>query len=71
MSVDALSEADAANEMMRLAKAIAKHDRLYHAEDSPEISDADYDKLRQRLKAIEAALLEAASDERQAELESA
>ena len=30
-----LSEAEAANELMRLAKAIARHNRLYHAEDSP------------------------------------
>ncbi|MCL9981918.1 MAG: NAD-dependent DNA ligase LigA [Erythrobacter sp.] len=55
MSVDGLSEADAANEMMRLAKAIAKHDRLYHAEDSPEISDAEYDALVRRNAALEAA----------------
>jgi DNA ligase (NAD+) len=30
-----MSEADAANELMRLAKAIAHHDRLYHAQDAP------------------------------------
>ena len=40
-----MTEADAANELMRLAKAIARHDRLYHAEDSPEISDAEYEDL--------------------------
>lgn len=50
-----LSEADAANEMMRLARAIAKHDRLYHAEDSPEISDAEYDALVRRNAELEAA----------------
>ncbi|MBH9537463.1 NAD-dependent DNA ligase LigA [Novosphingopyxis sp. YJ-S2-01] len=49
------SEAEAANELMRLAKEIAKHNRLYHAEDSPEISDADYDALVKRNNAIEAA----------------
>jgi DNA ligase (NAD+) len=50
-----ISEAEAANEMMRLAKAIAKHDQLYHAEDSPEISDAHYDALVRRNAELEAA----------------
>lgn len=50
-----LSEADAANELMRLAKAIAYHNRRYHAEDSPEISDADYDALVRRNAELEAA----------------
>lgn len=48
-----LSEADAANELMRLAKAIAHHNRLYHADDSPEIADADYDALVRRNTALE------------------
>ena len=51
----ALSEAEAANELMRLAKAIAHHNRLYHAEDSPEISDAEYDALVRHNTALEAA----------------
>ncbi|AOL95040.1 NAD-dependent DNA ligase LigA [Porphyrobacter sp. LM 6] len=55
MSVEGLSEADAANELMRLARAIARHDRLYHAEDSPEISDAEYDALVRRNVELEAA----------------
>lgn len=50
-----LSEAEAANELMRLAKAIAHHDRLYHAEDSPEITDAEYDALVRRNAELEAA----------------
>ena len=50
-----ITEAEAANELMRLAKAIAKHDRLYHAEDSPEISDAEYDALVRRNIELEAA----------------
>ena len=54
MSVD-LSEAQAANELMRLAREIAKHDRLYHAEDSPEITDAEYDALVRRNAELEAA----------------
>lgn len=49
------SEAEAANELMRLARAIAKHDRLYHAEDSPEISDAEYDALVRRNAELETA----------------
>ncbi len=50
-----ISEAEAANELMRLAKAIARHDRLYHAEDAPEISDAEYDALVRRNAELEAA----------------
>ncbi len=50
-----LTEADAANRLMRLAKEIARHNRLYHAEDSPEISDADYDALIRENNALEAA----------------
>jgi DNA ligase (NAD+) len=49
------SEADAANELMRLAKAITHHNRRYHAEDAPEISDAEYDVLVRRNNELEAA----------------
>lgn len=52
---ETLSDAEAANELMRLARAIARHDRLYHAEDSPEISDAEYDALVRRNAELEAA----------------
>lgn len=50
-----LTEADAANRLMRLAKEIARHNRLYHAEDSPEISDAAYDALVRENNALEEA----------------
>jgi len=50
-----LSEAEAANELMRLARVIAKHDKLYHAEDSPEISDPEYDALVRRNRELEEA----------------
>jgi DNA ligase (NAD+) len=50
-----MSEADAANELMRLARQIAKHNRLYHAEDAPEITDQEYDALVRRNAELEAA----------------
>ena len=41
-----------------LGDAIAGHDRRYHQEDAPTISDAEYDALRARYRAIEAAFPE-------------
>jgi DNA ligase (NAD+) len=52
--VSTLSEAEAANRLMRLAREIARHNALYHAEDEPEISDADYDALVRENNALEA-----------------
>jgi len=49
-----LSEAEAANRLMRLAKEIARHDRLYHDNDAPEISDAEYDALVRENRELEA-----------------
>ncbi|HEV2896557.1 MAG TPA: NAD-dependent DNA ligase LigA [Pseudaminobacter sp.] len=53
-SIDDLTEAEASAELERLAREIAEHDRRYHAEDAPTISDAEYDALRLRNAAIEA-----------------
>ena len=48
-----LTEADAANRLMRLAKDIARHDKLYHDQDAPEISDAEYDALVRENRELE------------------
>jgi DNA ligase (NAD+) len=50
-----VTEAEAANELMRLAKVIAHHNKLYYAEDEPQISDAEYDALARRNAELEAA----------------
>ena len=54
-STPQISQAEAANELMRLARTIAHHNRRYHAEDAPEISDAEYDALVRRNAELEAA----------------
>ncbi|CAH2408527.1 NAD-dependent DNA ligase LigA [Mesorhizobium escarrei] len=51
--VDSLSESEAASELRRLAAELAEHDRRYHTEDAPIITDAEYDALTQRNLAIE------------------
>ena len=52
--VEDLSELDAYAELKALAKEIHQHDKDYYQNDEPTISDADYDRLRQRNSAIEA-----------------
>jgi DNA ligase (NAD+) len=51
--VDQLTESAAREELDRLTAELARHDALYHAEDAPEISDADYDALKRRALEIE------------------
>ena len=50
-----MTDAEAAAELDRLAHDIARHNALYHTEDAPEISDADYDALVRRNAELEAA----------------
>src|SRR5690242_915894 len=52
--VDTLTEKQAKAEHARLAEEIASHDQRYYQEDAPTVSDAEYDRLRQRYGAIEA-----------------
>jgi DNA ligase (NAD+) len=56
-----LTLAKAREEHARLQAEIAEHDRRYHGEDAPIISDADYDALRRRYTALEEAFPQLAS----------
>src|SRR3954468_24549073 len=49
-----LTEEQAGAELKRLAKVLAEHDRRYYQDDAPNVSDAEYDALRQRNNEIEA-----------------
>lgn len=54
IAVDQLTFLQAKEELTALAAELAYHDERYHREDSPEISDAEYDALKLRNIAIEA-----------------
>jgi DNA ligase (NAD+) len=56
-----LTLAKARAEHARLQVEIAEHDRRYHGEDAPTISDAEYDALRRRYTELEEAFPELAS----------
>ena len=53
-AIQDLTELDAVIEFAELARDIARHDRLYHSKDQPEITDAEYDALVARNRALEA-----------------
>ena len=52
--IEALTREEAATELARLADMLARANTAYHTEDAPDISDAEYDALKQRNAAIEA-----------------
>ncbi len=52
--VETLTIEEAKDEHDALVADIKRHDRLYYQDAQPEISDADYDKLRLRIEALEA-----------------
>jgi DNA ligase (NAD+) len=53
-SVVDLTEADAADELTRLADELAAHDVRYFQDEAPTLSDGDYDALKRRNAEIEA-----------------
>jgi DNA ligase (NAD+) len=53
-AVEELTRDQAREELAALAAEITRHDRLYYQSDAPEITDAEYDRLRRRNQAIEA-----------------
>ncbi|MGB9151765.1 MAG: NAD-dependent DNA ligase LigA [Alphaproteobacteria bacterium] len=51
-SIETLTDIEAAADMAELARQIARHDVQYHQKDAPEISDAEYDALRNRYREL-------------------
>ncbi len=62
-----LTPSQAKAEYEKLGAEIAVHDALYHGQDAPVISDADYDALRRRYEALEAQFPELTSDKSQSQ----
>ena len=52
-NVEQLTTEEAEQELARLAKELGQHDQSYYQDNSPTISDADYDTLRLRNRDIE------------------
>ena len=53
-NVEKLTRPEAEAELDRLARLLAQANLAYHGKDAPEISDAEYDRLKQRNQDIEA-----------------
>ena len=53
--ISTLSASEARDELARLAKVLAQANTDYHTLDAPELSDAEYDRLKRRNAAIERA----------------
>jgi DNA ligase (NAD+) len=51
----AASTRDIAREAQSLRETLQRHEHLYYVLDTPEISDAEYDELMQRLQELEQA----------------
>lgn len=62
-SVEELTPIEARAEHARLHEEIAAHDRRYYQEDTPTVSDADYDALRRRYEELERVFPELATAE--------
>ncbi|NHK29058.1 NAD-dependent DNA ligase LigA [Parvularcula flava] len=52
-AVKNLTAEEATAELARLSDEIAQHDIAYHQKDAPTITDAEYDRLRRRVRLIE------------------
>src|SRR5438552_7923852 len=63
MDVAKLTKAQAKVEHMRLALELESHDMRYYQDDTPSVTDAEYDALRQRFNAIEKRFPEFVSSE--------
>lgn len=63
IAVSELTQAQARAELAEMAQVLAAANAAYHTEDAPEISDADYDALKQRNAEIEARFPELKRDD--------